>query len=155
MATICYSCCSDLSSEPKDRIIIRNKNDEYSCLYSIVVDVLSNEKLEMQPEKLHQNRHFLFLFESKSKFFSNFIDFKDNVCSRHISTLQLFNLIISYFTLPLIAYLHSRHIPLLGTQKSTCVSNALAWGHTLLCTRPIKYVRYACSSCCLKLKLYL
>ena len=51
---ICYSCCSDLSSEPNDRVIIRNKNDEYSCLYSIVVDVLNNEKLEMQPEKIHQ-----------------------------------------------------------------------------------------------------
>ena len=48
---ICYSCCSNLSSKPKDHVIIRNKNDEYSCLYSIVVDVLSNE---MQPEKLHQ-----------------------------------------------------------------------------------------------------
>ena len=51
---ICYFCCSDLSSKYKDRVIIRNKNDEYSCLYSIVVDVLKNEKLEMEPEKIHQ-----------------------------------------------------------------------------------------------------
>ena len=59
MATLQEICCSDLSSELKDRVIIRNKNDEYSCLYSIGVDVLSNEKLEMQPEQLHQNRQTL------------------------------------------------------------------------------------------------
>ena len=47
---ICYSCCSDISSKPKDRVIIRNKNDEYSCLYSIV-DVLRNE---MEAEKSQQ-----------------------------------------------------------------------------------------------------
>ena len=39
----------DLNSKPKDRVIIRNKNDEYS----IVVDVLNNKKLEMQSEKIH------------------------------------------------------------------------------------------------------
>ena len=36
---ICYSCWSDdsdLSSKLKDRVIIRNKNDEYPRLYSIV-----------------------------------------------------------------------------------------------------------------------
>ena len=39
----------------------------------------------------------MFLFESKSKFFGNFINFKDNVCSRHISTLYHFNLMILIF----------------------------------------------------------
>ena len=84
---ICYSCCSDLSSEPKDHVIIRNKNNEYSCLYSVGVDVLSIEKLDMQSEKIYKKidklfcNFFLFLFESKSKFFVNFVDFKDNVCS--------------------------------------------------------------------------
>ena len=39
------------NSKSKVRIIVRNVNDDYSCLYSIVVDVISNEKLEMQPEK--------------------------------------------------------------------------------------------------------
>ena len=58
---ICYSCCSDLSNEPKDHVIIRNKNDEYSCLYSIVVDVLNNEKLEMKTEKIHQKIDILIL----------------------------------------------------------------------------------------------
>ena len=43
-----------LSSKPKDCVIIRNKNDEYSGLYSIVLDVLSKEKLEMQSNKIHQ-----------------------------------------------------------------------------------------------------
>ena len=59
---ICYSSCSDLSSKPEDRVIIRNKNNKYSCLYSIVVDILSNEKLEMQSEKLHKNRQTLLYF---------------------------------------------------------------------------------------------
>ena len=57
---ICYFCCSDLSSKYKDRVIIRNKNDEYSCLYSIVVDVLRNEKLEMEPVKIHQKINKVF-----------------------------------------------------------------------------------------------
>ena len=52
---IYYSFYIDLCSKTKDRVIIRNKNDQYSCLYSIAVDVLRNEKLEIQPEEIHQN----------------------------------------------------------------------------------------------------
>ena len=48
---IWYFCCSDLCSKPKYSVIIRNKSDEYSCLYTIVVDVLNDEKLEMQPNR--------------------------------------------------------------------------------------------------------
>ena len=59
---ICYSCYSDLSSEPNDCVITRNKNDEYSCLYFIVIHVLNNEKLEMQPEKIHQTIFNFFCF---------------------------------------------------------------------------------------------
>ena len=60
MQEICYSCCSDLSSEPKVTVIIKKKNDEYSCLYSVVVDLLNNEKLEMQPDKINQKIDKLF-----------------------------------------------------------------------------------------------
>ena len=55
MATFsCYSCLVDLSNFPKERVIIRNKKIEYSCLYDIAVGILETERKDMSTSKIHQ-----------------------------------------------------------------------------------------------------
>ena len=114
---ISYSSWSDLSSKPKYRVIIRNKNGEYSCLYSIVVDVLNNEKLEMQSEKIHKEIDklfciFLFSLRVNPNSFVTSLILKTTFAVDISPRFKHFNLI--YFTLSLIAYQHPRHIPYLS-----------------------------------------
>ena len=49
----CYICSKDLSNFPKDRVIIRQKTNEYVTLYDLAVNVIQSTAIEVPAAIIH------------------------------------------------------------------------------------------------------
>ena len=49
----CSICLKDLSDSPKERVIIRNRSKEYSCLIDMVTQLLKEAGKDHQCYNLH------------------------------------------------------------------------------------------------------